>query len=41
MDALRIYEVMKSRLDEKYLEKWVKKIEVDALYQHLLKEAFK
>ncbi|MBI4712234.1 MAG: hypothetical protein HY762_02865 [Planctomycetes bacterium] len=38
-DALRVYEVQCGNLDTAYIEKWVKKLEVDVLWNRLKKQA--
>lgn len=38
-DALRVYEVQYERLDIDYLEQWVKKLNVEALWKRLINEA--
>lgn len=38
-DALRVYEVQGKKLDMIYLKSWVKKLEVESLWNKLIKEA--
>ena len=39
IDALRVYEVQRRKLDMEYLELWVKKLDVAPLWRKLLHEA--
>ena len=41
VDALRVYEVQYGKLDIDYLEHWVKKLDVEALWRRLMDEAEK
>ena len=38
-DALRVYEVQYGKLDTGYLEEWVKKLNIEALWKRLIEEA--
>ena len=38
-DALRVYELQKDLLDEEYLERWIKSLGLEALWDRLLSEA--
>ena len=38
-DALRVYEVQYGSLDLKYLEHWVKELDIEFLWKRLIKEA--
>jgi hypothetical protein len=38
-DALRVYEVQFGKLDLEYLERWVKKLDVESLWERLKEEA--
>lgn len=39
LDALRVYEVQADRLDHAYLENWVKRLDVNGLWQRLQQDA--
>jgi len=39
VDALRVYEVQFEKLDKDYLEYWVKKLEVESMWERLKNEA--
>ncbi|MFW6172151.1 MAG: nucleotidyltransferase domain-containing protein [Elusimicrobiota bacterium] len=38
-DALRVYEVQRGELDIDYIERWVKKLDVESLWKRVKKEA--
>jgi len=38
-DALRVYEVQFGKLDLNYMERWVKKLDVESLWKRLKEEA--
>jgi len=38
-DALRVYEVQFGKLDLNYMERWVKKLDVEPLWKRLKEEA--
>lgn len=38
-DALRVYEVQYGKLDSEYLERWVRKLKVESLWERLKEEA--
>jgi hypothetical protein len=38
-DALRVYEVQYGALDVNYLERWVRQLELESLWQRVLDEA--
>jgi hypothetical protein len=38
-DALRVYEVQFGKLDLEYLDRWVKKLDVQSLWKQLKEEA--
>ena len=38
-DALRVYEVQFGKLDLNYMERWVKKLDVESLWNRLKEEA--
>lgn len=39
IDALRVYEVQYQKLDLTYLEQWVKKLQIESLWNRLKNEA--
>lgn len=39
IDALRVYEVQYGKLDIDYLERWVKKLNLESLWKRLVDEA--
>jgi hypothetical protein len=38
-DALRVYEVQHGKLDQDYLERWVKELEIEPLWERLTRDA--
>jgi hypothetical protein len=38
-DALRVYEVQYGKLDKEYLEDWVRKLNIESLWERLINEA--